>query len=370
MVINVKKTFYILPQKMSEEEAYEAFENELMINKKYKSNYNKSSLKLEVMYRAYYFFDSRIDSLPYFYINEETGEKYNGKIDVSCILNDSEFIVNELNKKDFIIYEGNELCVHNKKSYDAAYRNLIKKLKDKAYTSIVNNHNLKRNMKVHIDVAPFEEINTCRLDIYYERIYIFKYKQQSIRKEYVCILSDYYQCFYQFEFDKSEEYINYLKKYKIPLESIPKQYLDVYYTISYNSYLSVIKKLQFESSRGLYKKIKSNIDYEEYSLYIDYLYSGIFYFKNKKFLSRINTKVDSLKERILLSFLTLSFQSGSGMFLYECAKLYLLEDSSVKKQIYFLKKSYKLGSLEAKKLLYDHYNEPMYYDEVAINKYK
>ncbi len=363
------KRIYMLDNRIDINTAYSLYEDEIKNNPKYDKCYNKANLTVDEMYIAYYFFDAKIDNLSYFYINKDTNEKYNGQIDVSCILSDSSFILNNLNKSNFKRIDDIDLNIYNKRDYEKSYKLLIDKIKDKALYNITNKHSLKRNKNMHIDVAPIDGINNLILEIYYERIYVFRYRYSSFKRDYISILSDYNKSFYSFEYNKSLDFINYLKRYRMPIEAIPKEYLDLYYNKSFNIYLNTLKRLEYESSRILQKKIKDNIDYEEYSLYYDYLLTGIFYYKNKRYLKRINTKSDMLNERILLSFLTLRHQAGSGLFLYECAKLNLLADSSLKKQLYFLDKSFKLGSLEAKKILYDHYNEPMYYDEELINRY-
>lgn len=365
----MEKKIFILEGNTDISSAYKFFEEEIKANPMYDKVYNKSVLGIEEMYIAYYFFDTNINDLPYFFVNNETGQKYNGKIDVSCLLNDSAFLLNGLNKEDFKEINDAELNIYNKKDYGKKHKLLINKIKDKTMEIITKRHNLKKNKNIYIDVAPIEEINSFKLSIYYEKVYVIRYKYSSFRKEYICILSDYNQRFYQFDFNKSIVFLEFLKKYRTPIEPIPKDYLNDYYKEAFKVYLNTLKKLEYESYRGLLKKIKNNIDYEEYNLYIDYLTTGIFYFRIKKYLKRLNINDENIRKRIMLSYLTLNYQKSSGLFLYECAKLNLLNDSSTKRQISFLQKSFYLGSLEAKKLLYDHYNEPIYYDEQLIKRY-
>lgn len=360
---------YILEEKLNLEDVYLIFENEIKNNPKYNKNFNKTLLSVEQMYFAYYFFDIKIDNLSYFYINNETNERYNGKLDMPYIMTDSLFILNELRKTNFKEADNVNLCVINDKDYDKKKKLLIKNIKEKALINITNLHKLNKNKNIHIDIAPIEKIDTFNLEIFYEKVYVIKYKPYSHKKEYTSILSDYNKHFYLFDYEKSECYLNYLKRYKYPIQVIPKEFLEDYYDISFNVYLKTLNKLEYENSKVLQRKIKNNIDYEEYNLYKDYLSMGIYYFKNKRYLKRLNSKEGNLRQRILFSFLTLNYQANSGVFLYECAKLNLLHDSTIKKQIYFLQKSYRLGSSEAKKILYDHYSQPMYYDELSIKRY-
>ena len=68
-------------------------------------------------------------------------------------------------------------------------------------------------------------------------------------------------------------------------------------------------------------------------------------------------------------FLTLYYQKLSGLKLADYYKLGVIYDKSNKQWLKLLDIAYKLGNVEAKKLLYEHYLEPKYYDQYYLKRY-
>ena len=68
-------------------------------------------------------------------------------------------------------------------------------------------------------------------------------------------------------------------------------------------------------------------------------------------------------------YLTCNYQNRSGYRLAEFTDIGLLEDNSLKNKIRLLDISYKLGNIEAKKQLFEHYLKPKYYSEYYIKRY-
>ena len=111
--------------------------------------------------------------------------------------------------------------------------------------------------------------------------------------------------------------------------------------------------MKYQSSDEIYRKMKKNIKNKEYSKYNEYLNIGIFYYKRKDYLFKYEYESKNLKDRVTYSYLTLKHQDKSGLFLYECCNLGIIKK---KNPIAFLLDSYRLGNLQAKKLLYEYYS--------------
>ncbi len=203
----------------------------------------------------------------------------------------------------------------------------------------------------------------------YESVYIIRYRDKTQNKDYVSIYSSYHNDFYSFDFVKSNEYLEYKRKYARPISYIPKEFIELYYADSFKVYIQTINRLRYSSKREILRKIRINTKYIDNLEYKEYLYMGIYYFKIRKYLKKIKIDSNDIKRKIYLSYLCLYHNENAGLFLFECGKLGILNNCKIGYLIGLLKISYSLGSLEAKKLLYEQYSLPRYYDEYFINKY-
>ncbi len=360
---------YILKDNINKNIALELYKIKIQEDLRFAGEVNESLLTIEERYNSYYFFDCSIHNHAYFYNNKITNESIDGKIDIQLSYSDKDFILNELPKRSAAEAPGFEEKLLDDKKYDKVFKELIQNVKDKALSIITLKHNVKPSRYIHIDIGPLEGFHILNCEIYYEKVYIFRYRNEQKKKDFVSILSGYSQTFYQLEFVYSPEYIEFLTKYKRPIEYIPKEYLPYYYIDSFAVYHRVNKKLEFESSKGILKKIRDNISYENYSLYNDYLKSGIYYFRIHKYLKKLKIEQKPLRYHIYLAYLTLKYQKESGFFLYECSCLGILPKNDIPEKIRFLEASYRLGNLEAKKVLYEHYSMPLYFNSNMVKKY-
>ena len=361
--------YFLFKSNISKDDAYKQYINTINTDLRYDKNIDENLLSIEEKYVSYYFIESAIYNHPYFYHNKLTSKEIDGKIDILYNYSDSDFILNELKKSDAEKIEDIELDLLDDKRYDNTYSFFIKEVKNKAMSNILSRHLISPSKYIHIDISPIEKFDINNINSYYEKVYIFRYRSPDKRDDYISILSSYSGNFYKFDFVKSIDYNNYLVKYKRPIEYIPKDYLDYYHNESFLAYINAEKALDFEQRNDLLVKIKKNIDYEAYSLHEKYLKMGIYYFKIRKYLKKIKNIDKPLKLHIYYSYLTLRYHNDSGVFLYKCAKLGLLGNISMNERIGYLLKSYKLKSLEAKKLLYEHYSSRDYYNEVMVKKY-
>lgn len=363
------QNFYLFDTNITKEDAYKVYIDTIDNDLRYDKKISEDLLTIEEKYFSYYFIESAIYNHPYFYHNKSINKEVDGKIDILYNHCDCEFILNELKKNkankidelDFDLFDANK--------FNNSYNKFIKSVKNKAISNILSRHSTPLSKQIHIDVSPIEKFDTCNIDSYYEKVYIFRYRSIDKKDDYISILSAYNRCFYKLDFVKSFDYNNYLLKYKRPIEYIPKDYLDFYHREAYTAYLHAMKALDYEEKGELLIKIKKNINYEAYSLHEKYLKMGVYFFKIRKYIKKINVIDSPLKIHIFYSYLTLRYNKDSGVFLYKCVSLGLLGDISINEKISFLLKSYRLKNLEAKKLLYEHYSSMDYYNELLVKKY-
>lgn len=364
-----KKIFYCFEDKINMTIALQLFKKRIQDDPRFSDEIFDEYLTVEEKYFNYYSFDALIYNQSFLYKNKITNKTIDSKIDIQYRKMDKDYILNELSGIEPIECSEIEDNLLYPKKYNSMYQELIEEIKDKALCTIMNHYNITPSKNVHIDVAPLEGFEKLTVTSYYEKIYFFRYRDPQQKKDFQSILSSVKQDFYELDYVKSEEYMQYLTQYKKPMVYLPKEYYNYYYIDSYRVYRDVMKKLEFENPRLLLKKIKDNIKYEDYSQYKNYLISGIYYFKIKRFLKKIEVAEHPLKRKIYLSYLTFRYQKRSGMFLYDCARLGILPRNSIHDQIKFLEMSYSLGDLEAKKKLYEHYSSAQYYNEILLKKY-
>lgn len=363
-----EKNYYIYNE-INEEEALELYVKKIKEDLRYINIVDHNIITIDEEYYLYYFFDGNIINHRYYYIDKNKNIKTDGKIDVYSIKSDSFFLLNNLDKTTFLKIEKDYEKYAKEDEYKNKLKEYVEEVKDRALTVVCQKHNTKPSKHVHIDIDLISGFTTLRVDIYIEKVFVIRYRSQDRKNDYVSVLSSFKKDFYEFDYIKNDEYISYLKLYKRPLSYIPKNLIDYYYLDGFKVYQNVKKKLEYETEVTILKKIKENILYEDYSAYNEYLYSGVFYFKINSYLKKLNCDSIELKKKIYLSYLTLNHQPLSGLFLYECAIIGLLEDNSIYNKIRFLNSSFKLKNVMAKRLLYEHYKNPRYYDEKLIKRY-
>lgn len=364
-----ERNYYLFNNVITQDEALTLYIDKIKTDNRFISEIDESLITIEEDYNVYYFFDADIIDHSYYYIDKEKNIKVDGKIDLYNIKSDPLFLLNNLSKHDYNTKLDDYNDYLHEEKYKEALDVFIEELKDKAITNICKKHNSQPSKNVHIDIDLISGFTNFKLDVYIEKIYIFRYRSAVSKKDYISILSSVNKEFYSFEFIHNEEFNRYLKLYKRTLSYIPKSFVDYYYIDGFNTFINVNEKLKYETNKTIINKIKENIEYEDYTPYNEYLFAGIFYFKITSYLKKLNTESEELKKKIYLAYLTLNHQQSSGLFLYECATLGLLENNSLSYRLRLLYYSYKLKNLMAKKLLYEHYKNPRYYDEKLLKKY-
>lgn len=356
--------------KLDKNNALLLFKKKIKEDSRFINDINDNLLTIEEKYQVYVYYEGYLHNHSYFIKNDISSKSINGNIDLMTNYISPLFLLNGLSKN----MEYNEIedllePIYNKKELDSDFNNFITIVKDKLIQDVCNKHNIKPSKGIFVDVAPIEGFHSLDEILYFERIYEFHYRDKSRKKDYVSILSSVTNNFFKLEFVYNEKYTTYLKYFKRPISYIPKEYIEYYYIQGFDTYLHMKNKLNYSKEIEIYKQVKGNISHLEYKKYKDYLYTGIFYFKIKSYLSRLSIDNEDIKKKIYLSYLTLKYNKESGLFLYECSLLNLLPDNSIPTRLRFLRISYSLGSLDAKTCLYRHYCKPIYYDEKAINKY-
>lgn len=360
---------YLFDDKISKEEAYALYKEKILKDDRFINAIDDDYLTIEEKYIAYYTFDACVNNHPYYFKNKMTNEAFDGHIDISHIQTDKGLILNELIKSDAKLIDEPSFVLYEAGGYQDAYKCFIATLKARALEMITKKHNIKPCRSYHIDIGLLEGFSDMKREIYYERIYIFRYKNEQRKKDFVSIFSCHKKDFYKLDFIYSVEYLEYLKGYKKPIEYIPDEFIDLYYIDSFNAYKSTKKKMEFEEPNVILKKIRENINYDSYSLHSDYLNSGVYFFKIKKYLKKLQVANSPIKKHIYMSYLTLRFQAESGLFLYDCATMGLLGKRGNGMKLKFLEFSFRLGNLRAKKILYEYYSMPINYNQAQIRKY-
>ncbi|MDE6660934.1 MAG: hypothetical protein K2J93_03810, partial [Anaeroplasmataceae bacterium] len=146
---------------------------------------------------------------------------------------------------------------------------------------------------------------------------------------------------------------------------IPKEYLDFYYDLAFQVYLSTKEELKYIKPSELLTKIRKNIKYKEYSKYKDYLNQLIFYFKRKEYLKEFTNSEKGLMQDIFYSYLTLKYNPQSGYHLAELVLSHVVDDNYLK----LLDISSRQGNTLAKKALFEYYSEPKNYNSYYVKRY-
>jgi len=365
--LNFTKLF-LLPDKLTIEEGKNLYINTIKNDIRFNHNINIDRLNIIDSYLDYYYYNIKIFNLPYFLFDTKKNYHIDSKLDINYIYQDPNYILNEISRNDEVeIDDINSINLYQDKE-DITYKRVIDKINNKAINIALDTNHIKyKDSKLQIGLI--DKLDECNIKKIYEHILIFHYKSNERRNDFISILSLYNKTFYKLEFEHNDTYLEFYKYYKRPSMYIPKDYLDYYYNKAFNSYISIIDKLKFETNSKILKKIKEGIMYKDYSLYNEYLDLGIYYYRLNKYLNKYEYKGITLKERIYYSYLTLYYNKDSGVFLANSFDLDLLDSNNINTKIKYLKISNSLGSLEAKALLFKHYSSYLYYDESKKNRY-
>lgn len=360
---------YLFKENISLENVKEKYIETIKNDSRFTKEINEDLITIEEKYTKYCFYEGTIKDHIYFIKNKITNESINGTIDVSLAYSSKDFKLNGLKKSDSIIIDEFSSKVQNDKESKEDFKRFIDKINDKLEYLICQKHDIKPSRKIHLEISPIEKFSEYNETFYFEKIYEIHYRDSSKKGDYVSILSSVNLKFYKLEYVYSDEYHYYQELFRRPIVYIPSEYRTLYDIDGFKIFQSMKRKLQYNSEFDIYKKIKGNIDFYEYKQYKDYLYSGIYYFKIKKYLNRIIIDDEDIKRKIYLSFLTLHYNKDSGLFLYECGKSDMLPDNSETKLIKYLKISCLLGSMEAKKYLYEYYSSSLNFNESLKKRY-
>lgn len=358
------ENIYLYDNDVEDEFIKKKFSDYINKSKMYKNDSDLELLMIEKKYIIYPFINGSINNLGYFYVKGSI-EK-NGVINGEYRLISSDFFIKELNKEKFIKTESrlDEFSLYNPEIINKSFNDFLYFFNERVKDGICQRHNLKLLLKENkLDIGVIKEFDVLEKEYYLEGVYIISYLDK--KKKYISIYSTLQNKFYSFDFIKNDMYLGYLKAYKKTVVAIPKEFYDLYYKISYKIYLEVLNELDYITKEDLYIKSKDNIKYKKNIKYYEYLNKLIFYYKKSKYLSIYECDEKELYHKVFFYYLTLNHNPESGYALAMLVKLGVIKDGYTK----LLEKSFKLGSLQAKKALNEYYNKPQYYNENMIKKY-
>ncbi len=357
---------YTFEKEINKEELINKYKNIIISNQKYDNELKIEQIAISDEYIIYPKIDGLIKNLKY--LIDKNNNTKNGSIDISYSIISNLFILNELKTSNFKISDKNidEYSIYNKEDIEKYDKLFIDKIIDKAKLNICKRHNFIYTSKNnYLDISPIKDFKELNKKYFLEKVYILSYFSKKSKRNYKSIYSVYKNDFYLFEYELSDIYKKFIKKYKRPIVYIPKNYLNKYYDLAFNIFLKTEEELKYISYNDLYNKILKNIKYKEYNCYEDYLNKLIFYYRKKKYLKEYKNNNSNLINNIFYYYLTLKYNSESGYNLAELVDNNIIDgDYTV-----FLKISEKLGNNLARKKLYEYYLSPKYYDENNLKRY-
>lgn len=358
----------MLNDSFNSEKILDMYNKKIKESPKFISEIDPELISIEEGYYLYCFMYGKVKDLDYYVLMDKKNNS--GKIDVELDYPSSMFLFNGLKREDYKDIESLDgIYIFNKDDISVCENEFIEKINDRCIESICERHRVILTDKSNkIDVVPIREFDVFDKEFYLEKIYKIHYVTN--KKNYISIVSGVSGKFYSLEFIYSQMYEDFYKRYKNPIVYIPKLLKDVYYDKSFDIYLKTIDELRYIKEKDLYKKIKDNYLNVNHPNYYFYLLQGIFYFKKKQYLKYYKVNTNNDYQFLLFDlYLTCNYQSNSGYLLYEYSGIGLLEDNSLRNIIRLLEVSYKLGNVNAKKILFEHYHKPKYYSEYYIKRY-
>ena len=366
-----KINYRLLVETVDKDKAFNIYKNAIISSDKFINEIDETLITIEEGYYIYCFYYGKIIDLEYLAIQNKNNIK--GKVDVEYNYYSGDFLLNGLSKK----MENNSVDsidmyrIFNIDDVIKFEKVFIEGLINKAEELISKRHRVVLTDKLNkIDVVPIREFTVFSKEFYIEKVYKIHYVSKYKKKNYVSLISGITGEIYNLEYITSQGFNDFYKKYKSPLVYIPYFLLDDYYDRCFSVYLKTKEELRYISEKELLKKIKDNVENNEHPNYDEYLLEGIFYFKKRGYLKYYKIrKSNNLRITLLDLFLTLYYQKLSGLKLADYYKLGVIYDKSNKQWLKLLDIAYKLGNVEAKKLLYEHYLEPKYYDQYYLKRY-
>lgn len=357
---------YVYRKEMNQEELILKYQNKILSNPKYDSNICKEQISITEGFLVYPFMDGIIKNLAYLVIRK--GKQQTGVIDVSCNLASRDFMLRELSLKSFIQEPRpiEDFTIFNAKDIETYEKEFINRILEKATKAICKRHNVVLTDRTNdIDISPIQKFEELEKRYYLEEVYFIDYFSKKHKKPYKSVFSPLMNDFYSFDYKKSEVYEQFYKLYKRPIVYIPKDYLDHYYSIAFQTYLITIEELKYIKPSQLLTKLRKNVKYKEYSKSNEYLHQLIFYFKKKDYLKELAYQKSSLINDVFYYYLTLQYNPQSGYQLAELVKNNVIEDNWLR----LIEKSNRLGHTLSKKELYEYYSEPKNYNAYYLKRY-
>lgn len=357
---------YAYRKELEKEELLEIYQSKILGNPKFESEINLEQVSIASGFLVYPFIEGFIKNLEYLVLRD--GKQNSGVIDASCNLISKEFLLHELSVKDFQEEEHSvgEYNIFNLKDIEIYEKGFIKRILEKTERSICQRHNLILTEKKNaIDISPIKNFEELNKKYYLEEVYCFDYFSKKHKKPFKSIYSPLTNSFYSLDFKHSERFMEFYKEYKRPVVYVPKEYLDLYYDLAFQVYISTKEELKYMKPSELLSKIRKNIKYKEYSKYEDYLKQLIFYFRRKEYLKEFTNTQKGLKKDIFYSYLTLKHNPQSGYHLAELVLNHVVDDKYLK----LLDISAKQGNTLAKKALFEYYSEPKNYNPYYVKRY-
>lgn len=360
LVRNMDLLYYQYKNTISNIEALELYKKEILNDIRIDCKLDEENLTIEEKYIPYTFFECEVNNHGYFFKSDT--KEINGYVDVKMSCPDLDFIKNGLLKDDLVLSDCGALT--DEKKIEKNQKLFIKLLKEKLLKNILIKHNLV-GVRHNIDISPLKDLKHYLLTVILERVFIFRYRNKMFRHDFISIISAVNKNVYLFNFPFSDDYNSFVHSYGRTIEYLPSEYRQLYFKRAYYVYVQMKKVLEYEDKRSIYKKIKKNISYTSSNIHDEYVDMGIYYFKNKAMLKYLKPKNNCIIEKLYYSFLTLKCDSDSGVFLYE---FFVLQGND-RPYLRYLEISYHLGSIKAKKLLYEHYSNPLFYNDYFVKKY-
>lgn len=358
--------YFISKAEVTKEEAIEAYQKAIMNDARFISQVDFDLVAVTEGYWVYSFLEGEIKNLDYLAIIDQ--KQTSGVIDSKDSYVSRDFIVRELKTKDFAeqVVDMKEMYLFNPDELQDSEEQFIEHLLDKTKKSICERHHLLLSQKGYeLDVAPIREFSQLDKRYYLEKIYAISYYEKSTKKTYKSLYSTINQQFYELDYLKSKEFLEFYKLFKRPIVAIPKEYYQDYYQLAFEVYLKTRAELQYITEHELLQKAKKSVKYKEYAKYKDYLNQLIFYFKRRNYLTEFPLSKDHLKEEIFSAYLTLKYNPESGYLLAQKVRNGLLKDDEIK----LLKISADLKNSYARKELYLYYASPQFYNESMMKRY-
>lgn len=365
-----KISYRIFIESINKDSAYIKYKDAIVSSSKFIKDINDELITIEEGYYIYCFYHGEIKDLEYLAIQNNKNIK--GKIDIEHDYFSGDFLLNDLSR-DMANNSINSLDgynIFNMSDVIKCEKFFINSIISKGEEMICKRHRvLLTNKDNKVDVVPIREFKVFNKDFYLEKVYKIHYVSKFKKKNYVSIISGVTGRVYELSYIINEEYKEFLKKYKNPIVYIPNFLKEDYYEKCYKIYLKTKEELRFLSEKELYKKIKDNIENNNHPNHEEYLLEGIFYFKKRGYLKYYNViETNRLRITLLDLYLGLNYQNLCGYKLAEYYKLGIILGDN-KDRIKMLETSCRLGNVAAKKLLYEHYLEPKYYDEYYLKRY-